>query len=123
MLHEQVTGQETLGPASTPLYGNADLDLEKVHAHRVGDIGSEAARAPGVLVLEFDRAGVRHIFLRLGSAANRRDRMLPDGAYTVMEVIEISTDGFAGSWRSGSNAVRVGGYFCATGSRDSGTNP
>ena len=114
VLHRQ--GQETPGTVSTPLYGAADVDLGKVHAHQAGDIGSERAEAPGVLVLEFDRDGTRYILLRLGSAANRRDRMLPDGPYTVMEVREISEDGFSGSWRSGLNEARAGGYFCAKGS-------
>ena len=114
VLHQQVPGLETLGTASTPLYGTADLDLGKVRAQHVGSVGSEFAEAPGVLVLEFDRNGVRHILLRFGSAANRRDRVIPDGAYTVMEVLEISGNGFSGSWRSGSNASSVGGRFCAT---------
>ena len=39
--------------------------------------------------------------------------MLYDGAYTVLEVHEISADGFSGSWRSGSNSTRAGGHFCA----------
>ena len=103
-----------LGNASTPLYGTAHVDLKAVGAHRVGDIGSYAPDAPGVLALEFVRDGARYILLRFGSAANRRDTMLYDGAYTVLEVHEISADGFSGSWRSGSNSSRAGGHFCAT---------
>lgn len=114
VLYRQVPGLEALGNASTPLYGTADVNLEAVGAHRVGDTGSDAADAPGVLVLEFDRAEKRNILLRLGSAANRRDTMLYDGAYMVMEVHEISADGFLGSWRSGSHSSHASGYFCAT---------
>lgn len=113
VLHMQVPGLESLGNASTPLYGTAEVDLEAVGAHRVGDTASDAPDAPGVLVLESNRAGARNILLRLGSAANRRDTMRYDGAYTVLEVHEISAGGFSGSWRSGSDSTRVGGYFCA----------
>ena len=113
VLYRQAPGLEMLGHASTPLYGTADVNLSAVGAHRVGDIGSDAPDAPGVLVLEFVRDGARDILLRVGSAANRRDTMLYDGAYTVLEVHEISADGFSGSWRSGSNSSRAYGYFCA----------
>ena len=113
VLYRQVPGLDALGNASTPLYGMAEVDLGAVGAHRVGDIASDAPEAPGVLVLESNRAGARNILLRLGSAANRRDTMLYDGAYTVLEVRKISADGFSGSWRSGSNSTRADGYFCA----------
>lgn len=113
VLYRQVPGLEALGNASTPLYGTADVDLAAVGAHRPGDTASDAPDAPGVLVLESNRAGARNILLRLGSAANRRDTMLYDGAYTVLEVHEISADGFSGTWRSGSNSTRADGYFCA----------
>ena len=112
-LYRQMPGLDALGSASTPLYGTADVDLSAVGAHRVGDIGSDAPDGPGVLVLEFVRDGARDILLRFGSAANRRDTMLYDGAYTVLEVREILADGFSGSWRSGSNSSRADGYFCA----------
>ena len=115
VLYRQVPGLEALGSASTPLYGTAEMDLAAVGAHRVGDTASDAPDAPGVLVLESSRAGARNILLRLGSAANRRDTMLYDGAYTVLEVHEISAGGFSGSWRSGSNSTRAGGHFCAIG--------
>ena len=114
VLYPQVPGLEALGDASTPLYGTTDIDLEAVAARRVGDTASDAADAPGVLVLELERTGTRNILLRLGSAANRRNGMLYDSAYTVLEVHEISDDGFRGSWRSGAESFRTGGYFCAT---------
>ncbi len=113
-LYPQAPELGSFGGASTPLYGAADVDLRAVGAHEVGDIGSDAPAAPGVLVLEFDRDGARNILLRLGSAANRRDTVLPDGAYMVLEVLEISADGFSGDWRSGSYSSRASGYFCAT---------
>lgn len=114
VLYPQVAGFESLGNASTPLYGATDIRLGPVGAHRVGDVDSDAADGPGVLVLEFARAGERTILLRLGSAANRREAVLPDSAYTVMQVHEISVDGFSGSWRSGSHSTRTHGHFCAT---------
>lgn len=115
VLYRQVPGLETLGNASTPLYGTAEVDLAAIGAHRVGDTVSDAPDAPGVLVLEWNLAGARNILLRLGSAANRRDTMLYDGAYSVLEVHEISADGFSGTWRSrsGSNSTRADGHFCA----------
>ena len=113
-LYPQAPELGSFGGASTSLYGAADVDLRALGAHEAGDIGSDAPDAPGVLVLEFDRDGARNILLRLGSAANRRDAVLPDGAYMVLEVLEISAAGFSGSWRSGSYSSRASGYFCAT---------
>ena len=113
-LYRQAPGLDVLGNASTPLYGTANVNLKAVGAHGVGDAGSDAPDAPGVLVLEFDRDGARNILLRFGSAANRRDTMLYDGAYTVLDVHEIVADGFSGSWRSGARSSRAGGYFCAS---------
>ena len=57
VLYPQAPGFETLGNASTPLYGTADVDLGAIGAHRAGDTLSDAAEGPGVLVLEFERAG------------------------------------------------------------------
>ncbi len=108
---------DSLRSVSTPLYGFSDIDLQSVGAYRVGDPGSEDPDAPGVLVLESDRDGRRVIILRLGSEANRRDRVRYDGAYMVLEVQRIDEDGFAGSWRSGfpmsGTRSRTRGYFCA----------
>ena len=113
-LHQQPPGLDSLGPASTPLYGFTDVNLRTVGAHRVGDPASENPQAPGVLVLESDRGGKRRILLRLGADANRRDTALFDGAYTVLEVHKIDADGFAGRWRSGLRGLRSKGYFCAS---------
>ncbi len=112
-LRRQPPGLDSLGAASTPLYGFTDVNLRAVGAYRVGDPASKDPQAPGVLVLESNRAGQRRILLRLGADANRRDAMLFDGAYTVLEVHEIAADGFAGSWRSGARLSRTKGYFCA----------
>ena len=117
MLYRQAQGLDALGGASTPLYGATDANLRDVGAHRVGDTASVDPRAPGVLALEFDRDGKRVVLLRLGSDANRRDAMLYDGAYTVLEVRDVAADGFTGSWRSGPGTPPIvratGGYFCA----------
>ena len=51
--------------------------------------------------------------MRLGADTNRRDDMLFDGAYTVLEVWEIAADGFAGTWRNGLRLSLTEGYFCA----------
>lgn len=110
-LRKQPPGLDSLGAASTPLYGFTDIHLRTVGAHRVGDPASKDPQAPGVLVLE--SSGARRILLRLGADANRRDAMLFDGAWTVLEVHKIAADGFAGRWRSGVRFSRTRGYFCA----------
>ncbi len=112
-LRRQPPGLDSLGTASTPLFGFTDLDLRAVGAHRVGDPAGEDPKAPGVLVLESEHGGQRRILLRLGADANRRDAALFDGAWTVLEVGETAADGFAGSWRSGLRLSRTRGYFCA----------
>ncbi len=113
ILRRQPPGLDSLGEAATPLYGYIDIDLRAVGAHRVGDPGSTDPEAPGVLVLESLHDGKRRILVRLGADANRRDSMLFDGAFTVLEVHAIYRGGFAGSWRSGLRSLRTGGYFCA----------
>ena len=112
-LRKQPQGLESLGSASTPLYGFTDVDIKVVGAYRVGSLVSEDPQAPGVLVLEGNYSGERSILLRLGSIANRRDLKRYDGAYAVLEVGEITTNGFAGNWRSGKSGSRIEGYFCA----------
>ena len=107
-------GLDSLGSASTPLYGFTDVDIKAVGAHRVGSLLSEDPQAPGVLVLEGNYTGERSILLRLGSTVNQRDLIRYDGAYTVLEVHEISAEGFAGSWRSATFKSGTKGYFCAT---------
>ena len=112
-LRQQPPELDSLGNSATPLYGFTDVNLRTVGAYEVGDPDSEDPQAPGVLILESDSDGVRRILLRLGADANRRDDMLFDGAYTVLEVHEIAADGFAGTWRSGLRLSRIEGYFCA----------
>ncbi len=112
-LRQQPSELDSLGNSATPLYGFTDINLRAVGAYEVGDPDSEDPQAPGVLILESDRDGARRILLRLGADANRRDDMLFDGAYTVLEVHEIAADGFAGNWRSGLRLSLSEGYFCA----------
>ena len=102
------------GAASTPLHGSADVDLRRVGAHAAGDPASVADDAPGVLVLETTVAGRRSVLLRFGATANRAGVVRYDGAYTVLDVTEVSARGFSGAWRSGvSEGPTVGGWFCA----------
>jgi len=96
---------------SAPLQGTAEIELEQVGAHRVGSLESDDLDAPGVLVL-VDRAEPT-ILLRFGSAANRTDRQVFDQAFTVLDVLEVDDNGFAGSWRSGLFGDQVTGFFCA----------
>ena len=112
-LRQQPSGLDSLGNSATPLYGFTDINLRAVGAYEVGDPASEDPQAPGVLMLESSQTDARRILLRLGADANRRDDMLFDGAYTVLEVREIAANGFAGNWRSGLRLSLTEGYFCA----------
>jgi hypothetical protein len=53
------------------------------------------------------------LLLRVGSEANRRGMRRFDGAYTVLQVQQITEEGFAGTWRSGVNMEQSGGHYCA----------
>jgi len=109
---------KAFAPATNPLRGATDLKLRAVGAVPVGDPGSENPAAPGVLVLESLQDGAPRILLRLGSHANRPGEALFDGGHTVLEVREIGASGFAGEWRSGVDAKRASGHFCAWRSGD-----
>lgn len=91
------------------LYGSTSVNLDAVGAVRPGDLESEDASQPGVLVIE--RKGT--VTLRLGSEANRRDVARFDGGYTALRVGTASAERFAGKWASGVRTERSAGYFCA----------
>ena len=93
-----------------PLYGTSDVDFASVGAVTPGDASSSDPSRPGVLVLQ----GPGRVMLRVGSEANRRDVRRFDGAYTVLQVQQVSEKGFAGTWRSGVGTEESGGHFCAT---------
>lgn len=103
---------------SAPLYGTTDLDLEALGALRMGGLDSTDPAAPGVGVYESrspDGSRPASIVLRLGSDANRRgDDVAIDGGTSVLRVLRVGEDGFAGTWRSQVNAQTVAaGWFCA----------
>jgi hypothetical protein len=102
--------------STAPLYGTAEIDMSPVGAVYAGDLSSLDPTRPGVVVLQSSSgsAGGSRVMLRMGSEANRRDRLRFDGAYTVLRVRRISEDGFAGNWESGVPLPRSGGHFCAT---------
>jgi hypothetical protein len=93
----------------SPSHGTVDLDFASVGAVVPGDPESSDPLSPGVLVLE----GSGGVMLRVGSEANRKDVRRFDGAYTVLQVIQITDQGFAGTWRSGLGTERSEGHFCA----------
>jgi hypothetical protein len=94
---------------SLPLYGTATMDFASVGAVIPGDPGSSNPANPGVLVLEHPG----RVMLRVGSEANRRDVRRFDGAFTALQVQQVSDKGFAGTWRSGMGGDESGGHFCA----------
>ena len=92
-----------------PLYGTAAVDFAAVGAAVPGDPGASDPAGPGVLVIE--RPG--GVMLRLGSDANRRGVRRFDGGYTVLQVQQVTEEGFAGTWRSAVGLEESGGHFCA----------
>ena len=92
-----------------PLYGTAAIDFAAVGAVVPGDAESRDPGSPGVLVIE----SPGRVLLRVGSEANRRGVRRFDGAYTVLEVQQVTREGFSGTWRSGVSLEQSGGHFCA----------
>lgn len=94
---------------SFPLYGTAAVDFAAVGATTPGDPASTDPLGPGVLAIERP-AG---LMLRVGSEANRRGVRRFDGGYTVLQVQQVTDQGFAGTWRSGLGTEESAGHFCA----------
>jgi hypothetical protein len=92
-----------------PLYGTAVMDFAAVGAVTPGDPGSDDPASPGVLVIQSPGG----VMLRIGSEANRRGVRRFDGAFTVLQVVEVTDQGFAGTWRSGLGSDESAGHFCA----------
>ena len=102
---------DSSGHSSGPrhvLLGSGELALAEVGAAEA-DLASRDPVRPGVLVFDL---GSR-ILLRLGAEANRQDVARIEGAYTVLRVGEIRSDGFGGAWTSGAPLPVAEGYFCA----------
>lgn len=100
-----------------PLFGEADVDLTSVGAVAPGALGSDDPQAPGVLVLEWPRAGApagtNEVVLRLGAEGNREERLRFDGTSMALFVDRVDEDRFAGRWRSGAGEELAAGHFCA----------
>ncbi len=116
-LHQQDSAYRSLdladgssSPTHTlPLYGIADIDFDAVGAVTPGDPGSADPGSPGVLVIQSPSG----VMLRIGSEANRRGVRRFDGAFTVLQVQQVTDLGFAGTWRSGLGLDESAGHFCA----------
>lgn len=117
----------TPGPganARTVLVGVTDVGLEIVGALRLGDTGSEDARAPGVAVYEQRTQSALTVNARIGSLITTPptpgERAI-EGSYTVLYVRHIAAGGFAGGWASaegGTMGNEARGHFCAVRVRD-----
>ncbi len=92
-----------------PLYGSAELDFAAVGATVPGNAASSDPAGPGVLVIQ--RPG--GVMLRLGSEANRQGVRRFDGGFTVLQVQQVTEQGFAGTWRSAVGLEESSGHFCA----------
>ncbi|HEX2220667.1 MAG TPA: hypothetical protein VHG35_17850 [Gemmatimonadales bacterium] len=92
-----------------PLYGTAEVDFASVGAVAPGDPKSADPLSPGVLVIERPSG----VMLRVGSVANRWGMRRFDGAYTALQVQQVTEEGFKGTWRSGVGTEQSGGHFCA----------
>lgn len=109
-------------PAGTVTYaliGTADLRVAEVGGSMPGAATSTDAARPGVLVLEYPRAGgptgSRDVTVRFGSDANGAtlsDQPI-DGAFMALQVRRIDSTGFAGQWSSGQEGRIASGHFCA----------
>jgi len=100
-----------------PLFGGAEVDLAAIGALALGDVRRADAARPGVLGMEWARAGAsaetRDITLRLGADANQGGAQRFDGTYMALAVTSVSPGGFYGTWESGAGQPQAGGYFCA----------
>ncbi len=92
-----------------PLIGTADIAVEEVGAHRLGDLMSEDPTRPGVIIVR--RPG--EITMRFGSDVNIREMPAFDGGYLAFFVAQVDGNGFAGGWSSGVQMRDAEGYFCA----------
>lgn len=107
------------GTVTYPLIGTADLRVAEVGGRMPGAATSTDAARPGVLVLEYPRAGgpagSRDVTVRFGSDANGAtlsDQPI-DGAFMALQVRRIDSTGFAGQWSSGQEGRIASGHFCA----------
>jgi hypothetical protein len=99
-----------------PLVGAAELDFAAVGAVTPGGTASLDPAAPGVLAIERPGAAAGatdRLILRLGTEANRIERVRFDGGYTVLRLRRADSRGIAGDWESGAPLPRTSGYFCA----------
>lgn len=100
-----------------PLFGGMDVALDSVGAVVPGAVDRADAARPGVLVMEWPRAGgpsgSNEIMLRLGADANQGGPPRFDGAFTALTVTALDADRFAGRWESGGGDGEAAGYFCA----------
>lgn len=101
------------GASTATLSGSADVDLSAVGAQEMRGLDSADPVAPGALVLESRGSAGPSIVLRFGSEVNRQGQMAFDAAYTALDIRVVEGNRFAGNWRSGVDAERVEGYFCA----------
>jgi hypothetical protein len=102
-----------------PLSGRLKADLSLLGAIVPGRPDGTDPERPGVEVRQLDAVyqgrPFTEITLHVGHDGNRRDRLTLDGAYFGMRVRELSTSGFAGSWRSavGMTTFDASGHYCA----------
>jgi len=101
-----------------PLYGSADVNLDRVGAAAAGGMVDADPEAPGVGVYAqaSESTGIApQLTLRLGVEANRRGQIRFDGTYMSLMVREWGSTGIVGEWASGEVEGEVAsGRFCAT---------
>lgn len=124
LLPQESGAQRRTGPGGIPdsshrypLIGAAEVDLAMIGAVAPGGTASLDPAAPGVLAIERvtgEPEAPGRVLLRLGSEANRLERVRFDGGYTVLRLRRADEHGFAGEWESGAPMPRASGYFCAS---------
>jgi hypothetical protein len=103
--------------ASMPLYGSADIRLDRVGGTAAGETDDASPAAPGVGL--YSQAGSSDrppgLTLRLGTEANRRGQIRFDGTYMSLAVRDSGAQAFSGEWRSGGvEGEEASGRFCAS---------
>lgn len=98
------------------LHGTTTIDPSQLGAAHTGAMDSTDPERPGVLLLQAQEPAAARpdVVIRLGAIGNRMDRIVYDGAYTVLRPLGVADTLVSGTWESGVGSGTVaGGRFCA----------
>ncbi|MEX0691513.1 MAG: hypothetical protein WD934_04445 [Gemmatimonadales bacterium] len=89
--------------------GSTTLNLSSVGGMWDGALDTDDPASPGALALP----GEGMIIVRFGSGANGTGPTPIEAPYTALHVRSVEERRLAGTWESGAEMTRAGGYFCA----------